>query len=211
MEFNKNFKITLTDDSFRRMDETPDDQFYRIPRFTSHIDQGAINAVTELYRQYLPENADILDLMSSFFSHLPKEINYDRVVGLGMNEREMARNKQLDDWVVHDLNKDPILPFENSTFDASAICVSIDYLTDPISVIKDAGRVLRQNSPLIITYSNRYFESKATTAWLYLSDEQRGYLIKSFLEEADCFSDITLKDCSSEFGDPLYAAIATIK
>lgn len=211
MEFNKNFKMTLTDDAFRRMDETPDNQFYRIPRFTSHIDQGAIDAVTELYRKYLPENTDILDLMSSFLSHLPEEKNYNRVVGLGMNEREMARNKQLDDWVIHDLNKNPILPFKNSTFDAGAICVSIDYLTDPVSVLKDTGRVLKQNAPLIITYSDRYFEAKATAAWLHLSDEHRAYLIKSFLEEADCFSDITLMDCSPEFGDPLYAAIAKTK
>lgn len=203
--------MTLTDDAFRRMDETPDDQFYRMPRFTSHIDQGAIDAVTKLYRKYLPENTDILDLMSSFFSHLPEEISYNRVVGLGMNEREMARNKQLDEWVVHNLNENPVLPFQGNTFDAAAICVSIDYLINPVAVLTDAGRVLKQDAPLIITYSNRHFESKATAAWLHLSDEQRAYMIKSFLEEADCFNDITLMDCSPKFGDPLYAAIAKTK
>lgn len=211
MEFNKNYKMTLADDAFRRMDEAPDDQFYRIPRFTSHIDQGAIDAVTALYKEYFRENTDILDLMSSFFSHLPEEIRYNRVVGLGMNEREMARNKQLDEWVIHNLNENPALPFQGNTFDACAICVSIDYLIDPVAVLTDTGRVLKQNAPLIITYSNRYFESKATAAWLHLSDEQRAYMIKSFLEEADCFNDITLVDCSPEFGDPLYAAIAKTK
>ena len=90
MEFNKNYKMTLPDDAFCRVDETPDEQFYRIPRFTSHIDQGAIDAVTKLYRKHFQANTDILDLMSSFFSHLPEEISYNRVVGLGMNEREMA-------------------------------------------------------------------------------------------------------------------------
>jgi len=208
MEFNKKFKMALTDDAFRRMDEAPDEQFYRIPRFTSHIDQGAINAVTELYRQHFPSNSEILDLMSSWLSHLPEEIDYNHVVGLGMNEREMARNKQLDDWVVHDLNTNPRLPFQDNTFDAGAICVSIDYLIDPIAVLKDMSRVLKKGSPLIITYSNRYFESKATAAWLYLSDEQRAYLIKSFLEKTECFNDITLMDCSPAYGDPLYAAIA---
>lgn len=208
MEFNKKFKMALTDDAFRRMDETSDEQFYRIPRFTSHIDQGAINAVTELYRQHFPPNSDILDLMSSWLSHLPEDISYNHVVGLGMNEREMARNKQLDDWVIHDLNINPRLPFQEGSFDAGAICVSIDYLIDPIAVLKDMNRVLKKGSPLIITYSNRYFESKATAAWLYLSDEQRAYLIKSFLEKTECFDDITLMDCSPEYGDPLYAAIA---
>lgn len=200
--------MALTDDAFRRMDETSDEQFYRIPRFTSHIDQGAINAVTELYRQHFPPNSDILDLMSSWLSHLPEDISYNHVVGLGMNEREMARNKQLDDWVIHDLNINPRLPFQEDSFDAGAICVSIDYLIDPVAVLKDMNRVLKKGSPLIITYSNRYFESKATAAWLYLSDEQRAYLIKSFLEKTECFNDIKLMDCSPEYGDPLYAAIA---
>ena len=208
MEFNKKIKMELTDDAFHRMDETPDDQFYRIPRFTSHIDQGAIDAVTKLYRQYFSPNSDILDLMSSWLSHLPEDIRYNHVVGLGMNEREMARNKQLDDWVVHDLNINPQLPFIENSFDAAAICVSIDYLIDPVTVLKDVGRILKKGSPLIITYSNRYFESKATAAWLYLSDEQRAYLIRSFLEKAECFDDITLMDCSPKYGDPLYAVIA---
>lgn len=208
MEFNKKIKMELTDDAFRRVDETPDDQFYRIPRFTSHIDQGAIDAVTKLYRQYFLPNSQILDLMSSWLSHLPEDIRYNHVVGLGMNEREMARNKQLDDWVVHDLNINPQLPFIENSFDAAAICVSIDYLIDPVTVLKDVGRILKKGSPLIITYSNRYFESKATAAWLYLSDEQRAYLIRSFLVKAECFDDITLMDCSPKYGDPLYAVIA---
>ncbi len=208
MEFNKKFKMTLTNDAFRRMDETPDEQFYRVPRFTSHIDQGAIDAVTELYRQYFLPSSDILDLMSSWLSHLPEEVDYNRVVGLGMNEREMARNKQLDDWVVHDLNTNSRLPFQDNTFDAGAICVSIDYLIDPIAVLQDMGRVLKKGSPLIITYSNRYFESKATAAWLYLSDEQRAYLIRSFFENTECCENIELMDCSPSYGDPLYAAIA---
>jgi SAM-dependent methyltransferase len=209
MDFDKNMTIKLSDDAFHRLDEAPDEKFYAIPRFTSHIDFGAIESVTKLYRKYLPENAHILDLMSSLLSHLPADKRYSRVVGLGMNEREMANNKQLDEWVVHNLNDQPNLPFKENTFDAGTICVSIDYLTNPVAVIKSMGQVLKEGAPLIITYSNRYFESKATAAWLYLSDEQRAYLIKSFLKEAQCFSNIELMDCSPEIGDPLYAIIAT--
>lgn len=208
MEFNKEFKVTLSEQAFSRMDECSDEQFYRIPRFTGHIDDGAIAAVTELYRQYLPENSNLLDLMSSWLSHLPEEKHYQCVVGLGMNEREMIRNKQLNEWIVHDLNKYPMLPFETNEFDAAMICVSIDYLTDPIAVLRDIGRVLKQNAPLIITYSNRYFESKVTAAWLSLSDEHRGYLIRNFLQETQLFNNIELMDLSPEFGDPLYAVIA---
>ncbi|MEH6467338.1 MAG: hypothetical protein V7722_06870 [Porticoccus sp.] len=210
MAFEKNYTIKLTEDAFRRVDEAPDEKFYVIPRFTSHIDPDAIEAVTEIYRQYIPENTDILDLMSSWLSHLPEETHYQRVVGLGMNAREMANNKQLTDTIVHDLNINPTLPFGNNEFGAGLICVSIDYLVKPVAVLKELGRVLQSKAPLIITYSNRYFETKATAAWLYLSDDQRTYLIKSFLTETGCFEEIELMNRSPEMGDPLYAVVAKV-
>ncbi len=210
MAFDKKYKFSLTESSFRRHDETPDADFYRIPRFVSHIDNFAIDAVTQLYREVLPENGAILDLMSSFFSHLPQDRHYSKVVGLGMNDREMANNKQLDDWVVQDLNRRPTLPFLDHEFDAGLICVSIDYLVNPVAVLADLGRVLKKGAPLIITYSDRYFETKATAAWLHLQVEQRAYLIKHFLEEAGCYQSIELMDRSPEFGDPLFAVVAKV-
>ncbi len=210
MAFEKNYTVKLTEDSFRRMDEESDEKFYAIPRFTSHIDCFAMDAITDLYRQHLPNNAVILDLMSSLFSHLPEDVSYQRVVGLGMNARELANNKQLTETVVHDLNAEPTLPFDDDEFGAGLLCVSIDYLIHPITVLKEMGRVLKSDSPLIITYSDRYFETKATAAWLSLTDEQRGYLIKSFLVEAGCFENIQMMDCSPEFGDPLYAIVVRV-
>lgn len=210
MDFDKNYRVKLTADAFHRADESLDEKFYKIPRFTSHIDAFAIEAVTDLYRKKLTKNASVLDLMSSWLSHLPEEINYRQVVGLGMNARELANNKQLTGRVVHDLNRQPNLPFSDNVFDVGLICVSIDYLTQPIAVLKEIGRVLKIHSALIITYSDRYFETKATAAWLCLSDEQRGYLIKSFLNEAGCYEAIEMMDCSSGVGDPLYAVIATV-
>jgi len=164
--------------------------------------------VTELYRKYLPEHGDILDLMSSWLSHLPEEVTYNSVTGLGMNEREMFHNKQLDTWSTHNLNDDPKLPFRDNQFDAGIICVSIDYLTNPIAVLQDMGRTLKKDAPLVITYSNRFFEAKATSVWLQLDDEQRAYLIKFYLSETGSYKDIQLMDCSPEFGDPLYAVVA---
>ena len=210
MAFEKNNNVKLTKDSFRRMDEESDEKFYAIPRFTSHIDCFAMDAVTDLYRQYLPNNAVIVDLMSSLFSHLPDDVSYQRVVGLGMNARELANNKQLTETVVHDLNTEPTLPFNDDEFSAGLICVSIDYLVTPVDVLKEMGRALQSKAPLIITYSNRFFETKATAAWLSLTDEQRGYLIKTFLVEAGCFENIQMMDCSPEFGDPLYAVVAKV-
>ncbi|MCZ6803845.1 MAG: class I SAM-dependent methyltransferase [Proteobacteria bacterium] len=201
--------MKLFADAFRRMDEAPDEAFYAIPKFVTHIDSGAIQVVTDIYRNYLPAEGDILDLMSSWVSHLPDDVNYRRVVGLGMNERELARNKQLDEWLVHDLNRQPDLPFMDDEFDAVVICVSIDYLIHPVEVLREVGRVLRHNAPIIITCSNRFFESKVIAAWLSLSDHDRVYLIRTYLVEAGCFENSEIMDCSPEVGDPLYAVIAT--
>lgn len=209
MSFEKNITVKLSEDAHCRIDEDPDDKFYKIPRFVTHIDAGAIDAVTELYRKRLPVNTDVLDLMSSWVSHYPEDVHYQRIVGLGMNARELARNKQLDEWLVHDLNMQPELPFRSNEFNVCTICVSFDYLIKPITVVKEIGRVLKKNGALIITYSNRVFETKATTAWLSLSDHDRKYLIRTYLLESGAFSNIEFMDCSSDTGDPLYAVLAS--
>jgi SAM-dependent methyltransferase len=209
MPFKKNITVKLSADAYRRVDEAPDEEFYKIPRFVTHIDSAAIHAVTDIYSKHLPANAVILDLMSSWISHFPEDINYRRIVGLGMNERELARNKQLSEWIVHDLNKQPELPFKKEAFDAAVICVSIDYLIHPVVVLKEIGRVLKRNSPLIITYSNRVFETKVIAAWLSMSEHDRKYLIRTYLLETGCFTNINFMEHSPDMGDPLYAIIAT--
>src|SRR5438874_13674162 len=98
---------TLPPGAFRREDEAPDELFYRQARLVTHIDAGAIAAVTQLYREYFPPGGAVLDLMSSWISHLPREVTYQRVAGLGMNAEELAANPRLTEWVVHDLNRDP--------------------------------------------------------------------------------------------------------
>src|SRR5438874_12580882 len=120
---------------FRRYDETPDEAFYVMPRLVTHIDDHAIAAVTQLYRDLFPPDGAILDLMSSWVSHLPPELAFRRVVGLGLNEEELAANPRLDTYVVQDLNDDPRLPFADQEFDAAAICVSIQYLVQPVAIL----------------------------------------------------------------------------
>src|ERR671912_2775652 len=101
----------VPEEAFRRTDETPDEEFYRTPRLVTHIDEGAIAAVTQLYKEFLPPGGEILDLMSSWVSHLPPEVEYRRVIGLGMNEVELRRNGRLDSYVIQKLNTDPRVPF----------------------------------------------------------------------------------------------------
>ncbi|MCS7012417.1 MAG: methyltransferase domain-containing protein [Chloroherpetonaceae bacterium] len=197
--------------AFLRQDNSPDEIFYSIPRFVTHIDDGAIAAVTQLYREYFPPDSAILDLMSSWVSHLPEEISYRRVVGLGMNREELAANPRLTEFVVHNLNTNPKLPFGDEEFDAAGICVSIDYLIDPIAVLRDLGRVMKPNAPVVITFSNRCFPTKAILIWLYTDDLQHLHLVKRFLEEAGNWYQIECLDRSPAQGDPLYAVVARRK
>jgi SAM-dependent methyltransferase len=199
------------EEAFRRTDEAPDEEFYRTPRLVTHIDEPAIAAVTQLYRELFPAGGEILDLMSSWVSHLPPEVEYGRVIGLGMNEVELRRNGRLDSYVVQNLNKNPRLPFGNGEFDGAGICVSIDYLTGPAEVLREVGRVLKAGAPLIVTFSNRCFPTKAVEIWHRLDDRGHTQLVESYLEEAGNFRDIHSLDRSPRrlFSDPLYAVIGS--
>ena len=200
--------MTFPADSFRRVDETPDAFFYGQPRFVEHIDEQAIEAVTRLYREVLPADGAILDLMSSWVSHLPSEIAYPNVVGLGMNRAELEGNPRLHPWVVHDLNRDPRLPFDDDEFDAAAICVSIQYLTRPVDVLRDVGRVVRADGPLAITFSNRCFPTKAVAIWQTLDDVGHARLIRQYLEDAGTWHSIEAQKRTNRPGDPLFAVVA---
>ena len=137
----------LPSDAFRRVDETSDDEFYREARLVTHIDDAAIAAVTDLYRERLPRGGAILDLMSSWVSHFPDEVPFGRVVGLGMNHEELAANPRLDAALGQDLNTNPALPFADGEFDAATLCVSIQYLTCPIDVLRELARVVKPGGP----------------------------------------------------------------
>jgi SAM-dependent methyltransferase len=200
---------SLPEEAFRRYDESPDEEFYLLPRFVTHIDDHAIAAVTQLYRELFPAGGEILDLMSSWISHLPPEVKYHRVVGLGMNEAELRRNERLDSYVVQNLNRTPELPFDDAEFDGVGICVSIDYLTRPVEVLREIGRVLKVGAPTIISFSNRCFPTKAVKVWHQLDDRGHMQLVERYLREAGNWSDIYSLDRSPRrlFTDPLYAVI----
>ena len=199
------------EEAFRRADETPDEDFYRAPRLVTHIDDRAIAAVTQLYRQFFPPGGAILDLMSSWVSHLPPEVEYGRVVGLGMNEVELRENPRLDAYVVQDLNADPTLPFGDGAFDGVGCCVSIDYLTRPVDVLRQVGRVLKVGAPTVVSFSNRCFPTKAVAIWHRLDDRGHMRLVESYLQEAGNFANVRSLDRSPRrmFSDPLYAVIGT--
>jgi SAM-dependent methyltransferase len=194
---------------FNRVDDTDDEIFYEPSRLVTHIDDMAIAAVTTLYRELLPEGGAILDLMSSWVSHLPPEVAYRRVVGLGMNRGELDANPRLDERIVQNLNREPLLPFGDAEFDGAAICVSVQYLTRPVAVFRDVGRVLRPGAPLIVTFSNRCFPTKAVAIWQTLDDQGHGDLVADYFRAAGNWTGIEVLDRSPRRwrGDPLYAVI----
>src|SRR5258708_22668701 len=138
------------------------------PARASQIDAAAIAAITDIYGQTLPPGGAILDLMSGWVSHLPPEIPYSRVVGVGLNAGELAENPFLDEWHLQDLNCDPRLPFAAGEFEGAAICVAVQHLTRPCEVIREAGRVLKPGAPLIVTFSNRCVPARAIGCWCLL-------------------------------------------
>jgi hypothetical protein len=182
--------------AFDREDDSPDAEFYDVPRLVTHIDEYAIAAVGEAYRTFLPPGGVFLDLMSSWVSHFPTDLPVSRLVGLGMNEVELSRNPRLDAHIVQDLNLDPRLPFETGFFDGVVICVSVQYLTRPVEVFAEIARVLKSGSPLVVTYSNRCFPTKAVSVWLAFGDEDHGRLVALYAKEAAGFDDAKLYDLS---------------
>ena len=192
---------------FEREDEAPDSRFYREPRFVAHIDDDTIAALTAFYREFLPAGSRVLDLMSSWISHLP-DVDYSRVSGLGMNERELAANPRLTDAVVHDLNVDPRLPYEDAAFDRVVIAVSIQYLVRPLDVFRDLTRVLMPCGRVAIAMSHRCFPTKAILAFRALGPGDRVSLVSTYLHHTG-FVDIDFEDRSPPGADPLWIVVGT--
>jgi SAM-dependent methyltransferase len=199
----------LPEGAFARIDDGDDSLFYAEPRLVYHIDPRAVAALTAFYREALPEGGVLLDLMSSWVSHLPPEISYAEVIGHGMNAAELAANKRLDRRFVQDLNQDPALPLASASVDAAMICVSVQYLRRPVSVLREAARVLRSGAPIVISFSNRCFPTKAVALWRSLDDAGHAQLVESYLRHAG-FAPIEIRRLShwiEDFSDPLIAVV----
>lgn len=194
---------------FERVDNAPDEAFYQSPRFVAHIDQATINALTDFYREFISVNSDVLDLMSSWISHLPPDLELSRVAGLGMNEAELTGNDRLSDWCVHNLNEAPDLPYPGGTFDFVLIAVSVQYLIKPLEVFASLYATLRPKGKVCIAMSHRLFPTKAIAAFQQLSPQDRVRLVGFYLEQAG-FQDVEFVDRSPPQADPLWLVTGTV-
>lgn len=203
-----------------KLDDTDDKLFYGIPRFVTHVDDGFIQQLTDLYRQRLQPNTRIFDMMSSWVSHLPKEIQFTHVEGHGLNQEELARNSQFDHYFVQNLNENPKLPLEDAEFDAVLNCVSVQYLQYPEAIFTEIHRILKPGGIAIFSFSNRMFYQKAIQAWRDNSEKGRVKLVQSYFQLVPGFTTpevIVNQSSLPNFlqmlgvatGDPFYAVIAT--
>lgn len=204
-------------DSLERADENDDLVFYSFPRFVNHIDITAIEHISSIYKTILRPNTDILDFMCSWDSHLPDNVKFNRVSGLGLNEKELSENKALDDWVLQDLNSNSILPYEDNSFDSVICTVSIEYLKNTFKVFNEILRILKPDGIFIVTISNRWFAPKAIKIWQDLHEFERvGMVLEYFIKSG--FKNINTLSIrgyprpegdkyffKEEFSDPVFA------
>ena len=200
-----------------KSDISDDAIFYQQPRFVHHLSDSFRNRLTSLYSEYLLNHYIILDLMSSWVSHLPSNISYKKVIGHGMNEAELSSNERLDKFFVQNLNKKQNMPIEDSSVDVGLIVAGWQYLQYPEKVSLELSRVIKSDSLLIISFTNRAFWTKAPNIWTYSSEEKRieyvtsvltsnGWRIEKILNEKT--QDKKLFGFYSSESDPFFSVIA---
>ncbi len=205
-----------SDEPFARLDERADTLFYRQSRLVQHLDATARGHITGIYARFLRPGMRVLDLMSSWVSHLP---TMDlAVTGLGLNAEEMGQNPRLSAHVLHDLNGNPELPFADGQFDAAVCTASVEYLTQPHEVFRSVRRVLKPGAPVVIAFTDRWFPPKTIQVWPLLHAFERMGLVLDYFRRAGGFTALgteSLRDWprpeddayakTMAFSDPVFA------
>jgi SAM-dependent methyltransferase len=179
----------FSDHPFDREDNQPDPLFYAGPRFVNHLDDQAISVITGRYADLLRPGMHILDLMSSWTSHLP-DITFSEVIGLGMNHEELQANRRLTRSVVQDLNQITTLPCESGSLDAVVCTASVEYLIRPFEVFSEISRVLKPGGLVVMTFSNRWFPPKTIRIWTELHEFERMGLVLEYLMQSGSFENL---------------------
>ncbi len=200
-----------------RPDDSDDSEFYARARLVQHLDRRAIASINALYQRFLQPGMAVLDLMSSWTSHLPTQPLDLEVTGLGMNTEELQKNPRLNGRVVHDLNLLPELPFPDTRFDLVLCTASVEYLSSPLDIFCEIKRVLKPGGRLVVTFSERWFPPKAIVLWTKLHPFERVGLVSAYFRAAG-FSALhteTLRGlprpaedkyaATQHFADPLYS------
>ena len=164
-------KLSVADRS--KIDVADDQIFYQHPRYVHHLSDSFRTRLKNLYSNYLLNHYVILDLMSSWVSHLPQGITYKKVIGHGMNEAELSSNQRLDSYWIQNLNQNQNIPIESSSIDAGLVVAGWQYLQYPERVALELSRIIKTDSLLIISFTNRAFWTKAPNIWTHSSEDGR--------------------------------------
>jgi SAM-dependent methyltransferase len=208
----------FVENAIRRIDEDTDDVFYQQPRMVHHLDANARYTISKLYGELIKPGSRVLDLMASWESHLPTDLVDVDVSGLGMNHDELQANPQINNSLVHDLNTSPTVPYDDGMFDAVICTASIEYLINPIKVFEEVRRTLKPGGVCIISFSNRWFPSKAIALWSEMHEFERMGLVMEYFRhsgwqgDVDTFSNRGLHRpeddphyAQTQMSDPVYA------
>ena len=208
----------LTDSQRRKWDSSDDRLFYSEPRFVHHLDEAFRERLTQLYRERIPKRAVVLDLMSSWVSHLPDDGIYERVIGHGINEQELTANKRLDSHWLQNLNLNQEIPLPSASVDATLIVAGWQYLQYPEAVAAELLRITRPGGQLIVAFSNRMFFTKAPQVWSDGSDREHLTYVADVLmaqgwPNPEILAETTRakgwKGLVGGNGDPFFCVIAT--
>ena len=211
---------TLT---FERKYPGRDADFYSVDRLVGHIDAQADEHLARIYNDFLNDHDAVLDLMAAWQSHLPDGTRCSKVSGLGMNAHEMDENPCLTNFLVHDLNEAPVLPYENAEFDHVICSLSVEYLIHPVAVFKEVARVLKPGGSFIVSFSNRWFPEKSISLWENLHEFERVGLVMAYFAASGCFRNLETRSVrgyprpfddphinKTRLSDPVYAVAGTV-
>ena len=201
----------------KKLDENNDEEFYSDPKFVYHLDANFRKYLTGVYENELKENSTVLDLMSSWDSYLPKMKKYKKVIGHGLNKKELEKNKIFDNYWIQNLNLNQNLPLENSSIDYCLMVAAWQYLQYPENLTREIVRILSNHGKFIIAFSNRAFWHKAPNIWTSSSEEERikyvrKVLISNGFNEPKIikkFNEPALNIFNFLSRDPFYCLIAT--
>ena len=209
--------MKLSNSDRSKIDISDDRIFYQTPRYVNHLSHSFRKRLTNLYKEYLFSHFTLLDLMSSWVSHLPNNIRYKKVLAHGMNEAELKANTRIDKFWIQNLNNTQNLPVEDSTVDAGLIVAGWQYLQYPEKVALELSRIIKSDSLLIVSFTNRAFWTKSPYIWTNSSDEERIDYVKSVLNSngwriEEIFNEKTYENKFFGFysleSDPFFSVVA---
>ena len=201
----------------KKLDESNDEEFYSDPKFVYHLDANFRNYLSSIYKNEINDNSTVLDLMSSWDSYLPKEKKYRKVIGHGLNKKELERNKTLNSFWIQNFNLSQEIPLTSGSVDYCLMVAAWQYLQYPENITKEVARILNGEGKILVSFSNRAFWHKAPNIWTTSTEEERVKYVRKVLitngfkepRIIKKFNDNSLNFFPFLKNDPFYCLIAT--